>query len=161
MYEEFGTTVYPMSDPISSAALEDIENLAGSFFPTQHINLPYRSAYGELPKGTSVATMYYFYIKNSTNIYINNEVRVNGNNGKHATIRVSLYRERSSLAGSNAWEKCESQDLICNGSFKTTTTFTDLDKNYVYCVVFENASDFDCTVSGTFEINDTKQKIAI
>lgn len=145
-----GFPAYPTSAPIPIEDLESPERAYG-FFPTSSTTLPYPIYLGETSKGDAVASKYYFYVTDKP-IELEYALQVRGNNDKEAVLKTTLYREQKKWAGLDSWQTVKSWNQKFNGIFGTEYEISDVDSDYVYCLVFENISDINCTISGVITV---------
>lgn len=147
-----GFPAYPTSEPIPIEDLESPERSYG-FFPTSSTTLPYPIYLGETSKGEAVASKYYFRVTGKP-LELSYALQVRGNNGEQATLKTTLYRERKEWAGSDSWQTVKSWNQKFGTTFGTEYEISDVDSDYVYCLVFENISDFNCTISGCITVSE-------
>ncbi|MBD5111954.1 MAG: hypothetical protein HDT42_05385 [Ruminococcaceae bacterium] len=145
-----GFPAYPTSAPIPIEDLESPERSYG-FFPTSSTTLPYPIYLGETSKGEAVASKYYFRVTGKP-IELDFALQVRGNNGKEAVLKTTLYRERKEWAGLDSWQTVKSWNQKLGTTFGTEYEISDVDSDYVYCLVFENISDINCTISGCITV---------
>ncbi len=149
--EALGIPTYGVNEAIYAEELESADNVSG-FSPTHYTKLPYNINFSEIANGNVVASKYYFYgIDKPVTLTFNTQA-IN-NLGKNVKLKTTLYREKSSWAGaSDKWEKVNSFNYEFGSTFVGQMPINNLDSSYIYCLTFENASDFDCTVSGAVNI---------
>ena len=142
---ELGITTYPSTEPRPieeiDAELEQQGIARTSGFPIYSHDIPYSISLGEIPAGSGIISAYYFKpAGNKIRVYC--KLQAMGNPGTK-TLKVTLYKENRFMAGADAWQYVESQEIGLANTEDATfpLTFTDLDSSmYIYCLRFDNAT---------------------